>query len=150
MDTNQGGSVTSELHVHDWTPWHPLAVIEGVQWRRRICPGCASTQDEPVPAVLFGPVPESAIEAAARAQFEDQSPYNWDDAHLSEDIRETWRRDAAVGVAAAVPHIERAIRDKISGEILAEVKPLDYGLGHDRDAALILAARVACGGEATE
>jgi len=37
-----------EPHTHNWTAWHPLGVVAGVQWRRRICPGCASTEDQPV------------------------------------------------------------------------------------------------------
>ncbi|SRR6266568_1776370 len=44
---------------------------------------------------------DGRTEAAAKAQFEDQSPYRWDDAHLSDDIRETWRQDAAVALMAA-------------------------------------------------
>jgi hypothetical protein len=46
-------------------------------------------------------MPDGRTEAAAKAQFEDQSPYHWDDDDLAEDIRETWRQEAAVVLAAA-------------------------------------------------
>jgi hypothetical protein len=58
------------LHVHDWSPWgpSPLAVMAGVERRRRMCRGCDLTQDEPTPAATpFGPVPDSVVEAVARA-----------------------------------------------------------------------------------
>jgi len=132
--------MTSELHVHDWTPWHPLAVIEGVQWRRRICPGCASTEDEPTP---IGSVPESAMVAAAAA-----------DETCTHRIYGACR-DCIL--AAAVPHIERAIRDRIADEITA-LAPYNCELRYDgrEDPGMAAwvqgigdAARVARGGEAT-
>jgi hypothetical protein len=52
-----------ELHVHDWSPWgpSPLAVMAGVERRRRSCRGCDLTQDEPTPTVPSGPVPDSGV-----------------------------------------------------------------------------------------
>jgi hypothetical protein len=40
-------------------------------------------------------------EAAAKAIFEDQSPYHWDDHDLPDDIRTVWRQEADVALAAA-------------------------------------------------
>jgi hypothetical protein len=108
--------------MHDWTPWHPLAVIEGVQWRRRICPGCATTQDEPTPA---GPVPDSAISAAADALIGEESGYcgpgygTCGSLHVS---REHAADLARVALAAAVPHIERAIRHQIADELRVQAE----------------------------
>jgi len=125
MDTNQGGSVTSELHVHDWTPWGPSMVNAnaGVTWRRRTCRGCYMTQDEPTPdATPSGLVPESAIEAAAKTLYAEDANYGNSAAEFSytdedwaaqdEGNREAYRESARRAVAAAVPHIERTIRDK--------------------------------------
>jgi hypothetical protein len=40
--------MTTELHVHDWTPWglSPLSETLGVTWRRRTCRGCDVYQGE--------------------------------------------------------------------------------------------------------
>jgi len=152
----------TELHVHDWTPWHPLAVIEGVPWRRRICPGCASTQDEPTPAVRETPAGmESAIEAGAKALHHAE----WTDGGFRElDAETCWAQDpddhagyyeqARILAAAAVPHIERAIRDRIAAELEAQAdaqKPLGTHHAVGVFDGLLEASRlVARGGEATE
>jgi hypothetical protein len=147
--------VTTELHVHDWTPWHPLAVIEGVPWRRRICPGCASTQDEPTPAVRETPAGmESAIEAGAKALHHAE----WTDGGFRElDAETCWAQDpddhagyyeqARILAAAAVPHIERAIR----AEVAAEINLLDYPFDADstRLDVVLECVRIALGEAAT-
>jgi hypothetical protein len=132
-----------ELHVHDWTPWgpSPLDAMAGVERRRRWCHGCDLTQDEPAP---FGPVTESAIEAAARADWEGLLPADgltWET--LREEVRDSYRAIHRVSLAAAVPHIRAQIADEIEAEgskFLVEARRDGYRS----------AARVARGGEATD
>jgi hypothetical protein len=118
--------VTTELHVHDWTPWgpSPLSETAGVERRQRTCRGCDLYQDEPAPAgaqpapkmreTPFGLVPESAIEAAAKAEYEAwrqvtlSSDPPWEGAMSRE--RELRKDSIRPAVAAAVPHIEREAR----------------------------------------
>jgi hypothetical protein len=136
-------------HVHDWTPWGPSPLTEtaGVERRMRSCRGCDLTQDEPTPVVRetpFGLVPESAIEAALLVAAGYAMPA---------DARDSIVRGI---VAAAVPHIERAIRDKIAAEF--EALPVarltqDFMPGVTRTMSYVerdAARRVARGGEATE
>jgi len=109
--------VTSELHVHDWSPWGPSPLSEslGIERHRRMCFSCQLYQDEPTPDVPSGPVPETAIEAAARADWENGSPpaYRGTWETVGEEVRESYRAVNRVALAAAVPHIERAIRDTV-------------------------------------
>ena len=158
----------TELHVHDWSPWgpSPLAVMAGVERRRRWCRSCDLTQDEPTPELRetpFGLVPESAISAAADALVGEESGYcgpgygTCGSLHVS---REHAAELARAALAAAVPHIERAIRDILLADLealpvarLTEPFRPDLGGGVtvtksyvERDAA----RRIARGGEATE
>jgi hypothetical protein len=143
--------MTSELHVHDWTPWtpSPLSETAGVERRQRTCRGCQLYQDEPTPAAPFGPVPDSAIEAVAvRLYTEHCLEMGFEPCWAKEasGYREKWLGQAADLVVVAVPHIERAIRDRIADEL----EQIPWG-GEDgftwRD-AMSEAARVARGGEA--
>jgi hypothetical protein len=130
-----GGFVT-ELHVHDWTPWgpSPLSDAAGVLRRQRSCRGCGVWQDKPTPDEAFGPVPDSAIEAAARALTPEADGADWDEV-LDEADREAYRISAGIALAAAVPHIERAIRDRIADEIEADFrdKVNDVAISDDED-----------------
>jgi hypothetical protein len=101
----------TELHVHDWSPWGPslLAVIAGVERRQRTCRGCDLTQDEPTPDVQktpawFGSATEAAVEAMCRVWHGPE----WD------GLTDLYSAEEAL--AAAVPHIERAIRDQLERE----------------------------------
>jgi hypothetical protein len=160
----------TELHVHDWSPWGPSPLSEtvGVERRKRSCRGCGLYQDEPTPdATPIGPVPESAIEAAAEAVarilyqidgaamgYPDEQEAGWEDE--TAEYRAGWIKDATPLVAAAVPHIERAIRDSIEAELCSEMLAVNTRyIGSEVAAAgyvdgLTVAARVARGGEATE
>jgi len=144
----------TELHVHDWSPWgpSPLSDAAGVLRRQRSCRGCGVWQDKPTPDEAFGPVPDSAIEAAARALTPEADGADWDEV-LDEADREAYRISAGIALAAAVPHIERAIRDKIAAEIEQVSWLWAGGSADDRKSAPDIraeAARVARGGEATE
>jgi len=139
----------TELHVHDWSPWgpSPLDVVAGVERHRRVCRGCGVCQDEPTPETPSGLVPDSAIEAAAAAISRR---------YVMLAGREC-RAYAELALAAAVPHIERAIRDGIAAELTAkaqrEARAQDYFSEQVREAtmdALLVAAAVVRGGEATE
>jgi hypothetical protein len=126
--------VTTELHVHDWTPWEPSPLSEtvGVERRRRVCFGCQLYQDEPTPAAAFGPVPDSAIEAVT-AVVRDLFRYPCADPRTSGATQELiecgacaactrdWTPEAEAVVAAAVPHIERAIRAAAFTEAADEI-----------------------------
>jgi hypothetical protein len=102
-----------------------------------------------------GVVSESAIEDIARLLDEQDMAgggSRWDDADppgwQSQDaLRAAYRHMAVEVLAAAVPHIERAIRDRVADEIklAADKQPRPVmALG------MHSAARVARGGEATE
>jgi hypothetical protein len=103
-----------------------------------------------------GLVPESAIDAVAKTLHAEDANYGNSAAEFSytdedwaaqdEGDREAYREWARRAVAAAVPHIERAIRDKVYGEInlAADKQPRNLALG------MYAGARVARGGEATE
>jgi hypothetical protein len=142
----------TELHVHDWTPWgpSPLSEAAGVERRQRSCRGCDVYQDEPVTGDQPAPkdaVPESAIEAAARAFYYDWEFSDEDPADIA-----MCRRDIGKALAAAVPHIERAIRHRIADEIQAVLDPArrrDNSPSERYDSGLRYAAGVARGGEAT-
>jgi hypothetical protein len=144
----------TELHVHDWAPWglSPLSDAAGVVRRQRSCLGCELYQDEPIPGVTsVGLVPDSAIEAAAEADYgrmRGDGLQPW--AALPDSFRDSFRANVRPVVAAAVPHIERAIRDKISAEIAALVGPESDEDDVYRNNAYFRASRVARGGEATE
>jgi hypothetical protein len=116
----------TELHVHDWSPWgpSPLSETAGVERRQRTCRGCDLTQDEPALAAPKGAVPDSAIPAAT-AVLRDLFRYPCADPQTSRATQELiecgacaactrdWTPETEAVVAAAVPHIERAIRDTI-------------------------------------
>jgi hypothetical protein len=105
--------VTTELHVHDWTPWglSPLSDAARVMRRQRSCRGCELYQDEPTPDVPVGLVPDSAIEAAAKALYAELEPYvSHSRMTYSGSIGTRTTGIAAAVLAAAVPHIERAAR----------------------------------------
>ena len=101
---------------------------------------------QPAAAPIAGPVselPEDAIEAAA--QKLNPLPYPWKS--LSGRQREYDRGRAAGVLAAALPFLERATRDKIAAEI--EIEGAKFFVEARRD-GYRSAARVARGGEATE
>jgi hypothetical protein len=117
--------MTTELHVHDWSPWGPSPLSEslGIERHRRMCFSCQLYQDEPTPDVPSGPVPETAIEAAARADWENGSPpaYRGTWETVGEEVRESYRAVNRVALAAAVPHIERTCRAAAFTEAADEV-----------------------------
>jgi hypothetical protein len=146
--------VTSELHVHDWSPWgpSPLSETTGVERRQRACRGCELYQDEPTPAAAVDAGMDSAIEAAAKALAHQDC--------LLPDHRHKLRAEAAL--AAAVPHIERATLERLAAMTNVDGAPyratmwLDwaaeqFGVELHTDAISILyEPPVARGGEATE
>ena len=110
-----------------------------------------------IEARLVGELPDSAIEAAARADFEDgalptDAP-TW--GALGEEVRESYRAVHRVSLAAALPFLERATRADKPYSDAPETTPwlrfvekptrAAYNLG-----TKLRAARVARGGEATE
>jgi hypothetical protein len=95
-----------------------------------------------------------AVQAAAKAEFiaDRHTAAEWDYPQ-NDTLREAYRRAAEVAVATAVPHIERAIRDRIADELEARAeagKPLGSHHAVGVFDALLAAAVVARGGEATE
>jgi hypothetical protein len=153
--TTPAAAPIDELHVHDWSPWGPSPLSEslGIERHRRMCFSCQLYQDEPTPELRetpLGLVPESAISAAADALVGEESGYcgpgygTCGSLHVS---REHAAELARAALAAAVPHIERAIRDRIADEIEAEGSKF---LVEARRDSYRSAARVARGGEATE
>jgi hypothetical protein len=120
-------------------------------------PGLGASPE--VSAGRVGDVPgyTEAVEAAAKAAFED---VHWDDEAYWEDAEESvkvrWRGRAGDWLAAAVPHIERAIRDKIIAELEAEVPESGRQINMTQyreglvDGVQRAIRRVARDGEATE
>ncbi len=86
----------------------------------------------------MGELPEDAIEAAVRAL----TSCAW-----TADITQLRRILAETALAAALPFLERATRDKIAAEI--EIEGAKFFVEARRD-GYRSAARVARGGEATE
>src|SRR6266568_2441319 len=110
-------------------------------------PGLGTPRSEAVTGPV-GELPEDAIEAAAKALAAqegddyDGSIYGADPAVLF-----VWGDHARVALAAALPFLERATRDKIAAEI--EAASAKFFVEARRD-GYRSAARVARGGEATE
>ncbi len=90
-------------------------------------------------------LPEDAIEAAAQALCDK---YAQDEQLVGKAWREISRVDAETALAAALPFLERAIRDKIADEI--ERTLWNFEEPFTRLPAMAAAARVARGGEATQ
>jgi hypothetical protein len=91
-----------------------------------------------------------AVQAAAKELYFAERFNAWDDE--SEKIRGGYERTARRALAAAVPFLERALRDKIADEIedLGVIFSRDQRVMDLQNEALVDAARVARGGEATE
>jgi hypothetical protein len=101
----------TELHVHDWSPWgpSPLSETAGVPRRQRSCRGCDVYQDEPAPAGDQPAPKDAAMESAISAGLDA-----W---HVACHAGETQLQGIRRVLAAAVPHIERAIRHRIADEL---------------------------------
>jgi len=93
-------------------------------------------------------LPEDAIEAAAKA-LATQDGDNYDGSIYGADpaVLFVWGDHARAALAAALPFLERATRDKIAAEI--EIEGAKFFVEARRD-GYRSAARVARGGEATE
>jgi hypothetical protein len=100
-----------------------------------------------------GGLPADAIEAAQVPNQVRPSDVLIVGARVTDDVIELIRAveqaDARAALAAALPFLERAIRDKIADEIMQTRDGSRYR-GLNRYAAITEAARVARGGEATQ
>ena len=62
-------------------------------------------------------IPDAAVEAAARAQFEWSGDESWDDyTDHDHDMRSKWRHETRAGLRAAAPHIAAQVASDIHGQ----------------------------------
>ena len=70
-------------------------------------------------------IPDAAVEAAARAQFEWSGDESWDDyTDHDHDMRSKWRHETRVGLRAAAPYIAAAALRDAADEDFTTATPL--------------------------